>query len=507
MDCGNIMNGKYFIVFLLLLHPLLFFGEETASKSEVLRISPVDPFVVSRADDLQRDILSTDTVIALRGFINDWILAGVKVGSEKEADIKVSFEGSAELSSAVDLRVIGEIQAKDFKGPPAWYLDLFKNPQTLGDLSSVIRNWEAIYEFPRLHLSPNKPIVILITIKTHSLSAGKKTGFLTFTAQDKLLKRFPIEIEIYPVKLPEDNPIIGHTWTVYKDDEELARLVRDYGINACGYYDNWDMLRKVGFRFFRFSFPLSNWTVASLNVEDDEIVEYLKPIQETVARLKLKPEEWAIEIFDEPFDKNAWVFVAWAIRIRRLWPEARFYANPGYSWTNKNFATVENCIEPLKNYVNVWCPYEEYRGKPEFMRALKQTQRPIWFYTIEYSHSKPRRGGRQLPWLAWRLQLDGWAFYNLKQDEKHNSWTDNVCARMYPGNTMSLWMEGLRQGVQDYKRLWYLKNAGTSEDEITSNILQVIPKGEDGPWGGAEPETYSKIRERIDDLIITRIPQ
>ena len=44
-----------------------------------------------------------------------------------------------------------------------------------------------------------------------------------------------------------------------------------------------------------------------------------------------------------------------------------------------------------------------------------------------------------------------------------------------------------------------------SDDEITSNILQIIHKGEDAPWGGAEPETYSGIRERLDDLIIKNI--
>ena len=169
---------------------------------------------------------------------------------------------------------------------------------------------------------------------------------------------------------------------------------------------------------------------------------------------------------------------------------------------------MENLILPLQNYVNVWCPYIEYLRMPEFMRGLKQTQRPIWFYTIEYSHQKPRTGGRQLPWLAWRLHLDGWAFYALREYGKDNPWKDNVCARMYPGKTMSLWMEALRQGVQDYKRLWYLKNVGMSDDEITSNILQIIHKGEDAPdapWGGAEPETYSRIRERLDDLIKSKM--
>lgn len=468
-------------------------------QADSLQICPLDPFAVNLADELNEEACSTDSCIMVRGFINDWLLAAVKVTVRQEMTTKVDFTGNAELTGAIELCVIGEVLVKD-----KWYLDpVFKQPQALGDLSKFIGNWKVIYEFPKLHLIPNKSVLILLTIKTHTLSPGKKSGFLTFSGQNKLHHRIPVTIEIHPVKLPEDNPIIGHTWATYKEDEELARLVKEYGINACGYYDNWDMLRRLGFRFFRFSFPLSNWHYDSLKVEDDEIQEYLNQIKETVTRLNLMPEEWAIEIFDEPFDGNAWIFVAWAIRIKRLWQEARIYANPGYSWTNKNFATVAHTIEPLKHYVDVWCPYEEYRGQPEFMDALRKTGRPIWFYTIEFSHNKPRRGGRQIPWLAWRLKLDGWAFYNLK-DESEKVWTDNVCARMYPGNTMSLWMEGLRQGVQDYKRLWVLKNFGVSDDEITSAILRATPPGEEHPWGGSEPETYARIRHLLDDLLINK---
>ena len=75
---------------------------------------------------------------------------------------------------------------------------------------------------------------------------------------------------------------------------------------------------------------------------------------------------------------------------------------------------------------------------------------------------------------------------------------------MYPGRTMSIWMEGLRQGVGDYKRLWYLEKNGVTYAELTAKIIAAIPKGTDSPWGGAEPETYNLMRAKLDELILSK---
>jgi len=481
-----------------------YFGMNYTQKKKSLKFFPVDPWLVVNSEKTQFPEPIPHS-IKLEGFINDWLNSGAVISSDKEMDVEVKFQGNPKLISALDLKVAGEVPA-DEKGKTILRFDpLFEHPKDVGDLKGVMRNWESIYEFPILHLKPNQSVLIWITVNTKDLSEGKWNGFLTLTKDKKIFRKLPVEVTIYPVKLPEDNPIIGHTWTVYKDDEQLARLVRDYGINACGYYDNWDMLRKVGFRFFRFSFPLSNWHPESLKATDDSIRYELKMIQETISRLNLKPEEWALEVFDEPCDKNAWIFIEWVKRIKNVWPEVRFYANPGYSATNKAFATVEGVIEPLKNDVTIWCPYIEYLYRPTFLEALKKTGKPIWYYTIEYNHQKPLRGGRQHPWLAWRDNLDGWAFYNLCQDGKYNSWTDNVCARMYPNRTVSIWLEGLRQGVQDYKRVWLLEKNGFSREEIINQLLQLFSNKGELPWCGAEPESYSIVRKKLDELLIDRL--
>ena len=130
------MNYRNVIVFFLLLTPLVSSGEKASVKTGILKISPVNPFEQDKADNLKKDIITAEKSIHAKCFLNDWILAAVKVNSEEEIDITAGFEGSSEFSSAVQLSVIGEIQAADSKGTTEWYLDpVFKKPEVAGDLS------------------------------------------------------------------------------------------------------------------------------------------------------------------------------------------------------------------------------------------------------------------------------------------------------------------------------------------------------------------------------------
>ena len=471
------------------------------TSSAGVRIFSVNPWDYGNSDALKELRRSRD-IIKLDGFRNDWLVWGAVVDVDEEMTLEAKLDWADKAKSPIDIKVAGEVFIKD-KGKEEWRFDpLFKSCKSLGELSKYIRNWDVIKDFPLLHLKPRNPCLLWVTVNTKDMPAGKWKGTIALRRGKKIVARMPVEVLVNPVSLPEENPIIGHTWTNFGDDESLAKLALDYGLNTCGHYDNWDMLKKVGFRFFRFNVPPCSWNRASLKASDDEVRYYLRLIQDDIKRLGLKDNEWAIEVFDEPADPNADIYVDWIKKIKRIWPEARFYANPGFSGTNKVFATVKGTIEPLKKDINVWCPYIAYLyQRSDVISELRKTGNPIWFYTIEYSHQKSRAGGRQLPWLAWRDRLDGWAFYGLKEYGKSNPWTDNVCSRIYPGNTVSIWLEGLRQGVQDYKRLWLLRQYGLSCEQIDSEIIKVTPAGEDSPWGGAEPYVYRFARAKLDKMI------
>jgi hypothetical protein len=436
----------------------------------------VNPWCNRNADQLKNELKPAQP-LRLEGMGNDWLVGAACVMADKPTDVTVTIEGSEKLRAAADIKVIGEVPGDPKDGKPTWCLDpVIADPAKLGDLTKEIRNWEAIREFPRLHLSPGQPVMLWLTVKTHSLSPAFWKGNIVLTDGSGARSVMPVEVKVHPVKLPVDNPIMGYPYTSFRERRDLAQMAMDYGMNVCRYYDNWDMCRELGFKYFSFAIPFVNSEGVSRDLEDEQVVkEGIEPIKEIIARLKLKPEEWGVEVFDEPFDELAWVYVAWGVRLRRLWPEAQFWTNLGYANQGRNRATVADSIDPMKPYVDVWCPYIKYLepSSADVLKAIKATGKPVWYYTITYRHGLPPDGGRFMPWLAWKYDMQGWAFYSLDNYEGTredgtpvNPWTENSCARCYPGPTPSLWLEGLRQGVQDYKRLWLLKKEGVPTKQL-----------------------------------------
>jgi hypothetical protein len=484
----------------LLLAAMAAAGSETPD----LRLLSLDPWCSRKADKLSRE-LGPAQPLKLEGLRNDCLVGAVGVQADHALDVTVSLAGPEELKQAASLAVVGEVPGPARDGKPTWWLDpVIADPQKLGDLSKDVRNWACIRDFRRLHLAPGEPVMLWLTIKTHGLPPGLWQGRMLVEQSPGSHSAMPLEVRVGAVELPAENPIIGFSFTSFRERRDLARLALEYGINGCSHYDDWDMCRQLGFKFFRFNLPHANFKGADMDVKDEEVAKQdLEPIQEAVMRLKLKPEEWGIEVFDEPFDKNAWAAVAWMVRVRRLWPEARFWCNPGYSEVHHNFATVPGTIDPLKPYVNTWCPYIKYLepSSSEVLAALRATGQPLWYYAINYNHSRPANGGRWMPWLAWKNHLNGWALYSLEAWGKGNPWRDQTCARLYPGNTPSLWLEGLRQGVQDYKRLWLLARKGvpgTQLDRLADRVIS-FP---DHISAGLKGEECAAARRELDRMLL-----
>ena len=488
-------------------------GSAVMARASDFRLLSMYAWCGRNADQLKGELRPAE-LLKLEGMQNDWLVGAACVQAEQPLDVTVSLEGPKELTAAAKLAVIGEVPGPERDGKSSWWLDpVISEPRKLGDLSADVRNWAAIRDFPRLHLSPGQPIMLWLTVKTHSLPAGLWKGSIVLIDGDGARSVMPLQVKVLPVKLPVDNPIIGYSYTSFRERRDLAVTALDYGINACGYYDNWDMCRELGFKFYKFAIPFVNSEVKYMDTEDEQVIkEGIEPIKEIIARLKLKPEEWGIEIFDEPFDALAWKYVAWGVRLRRLWPEAQFWTNIGYSGTHNNVATVKDTIDPMKPYVNFWSPYIKYLepSSADVLKAIRATHRPIWYYSIEYRHSRLSKGGRWMPWLAWKYHLQGWSFYSLdnfggthEDGTPVNPWTENSCARMYPGNTPSLWLEGLRQGVQDYKRLWLLEKRGVSRKKLDAVADRVLSFS-DHLSVRVDPEKCIAARRELDRMLLEK---
>lgn len=471
------------------------------------RFFSLDAWCEREADRLRAQLHPPEP-LRLEGLGRDWLVGAVAIQSQEAAEVTVDLEGPAPLRAAANLKGVGEMRGPVRDGQVAWWLDaLFSAPpaasvSALKDPTACIRNWPVIREFPRLHLQPQQPVMLWLTVKTHGLPPGLWEGRIAAVDAAGGRIQMPFRVRVGPVDLPEDNPIVGFAWTPPMGNQDMLRTIHEYGINASGGYGDWELCRELGYRYFKFRFPGSP-SGPPEEVTDDWIKEKLRPIREKVAELRLQAAEWGLEIFDEPTDTTAAAYVAWMKRLRQVWPAVQFWANPAYV-PPQHPSTPKGLVEPMKPFVTTWCPYFESLS-PGFLKALKETGQPVWYYWITRIYDRPATGGRRTPWLAWKLDLDGWAFFALSDTSgAGDPWQDNLYAHSYPENTVTLWMEGLRQGVQDYKRLWLLRKQGRSREQLAPLVDRMLPSGRHAPWQATDAKTCTEVRAELDRMLLQK---
>lgn len=197
-----------------------------------------------------------------------------------------------------------------------------------------------------------------------------------------------------------------------------------------------------------------------------------------VERLDLHPHEWAIYMKDEPNDEKAPGQVRWCEWVLQRWPQARFLFNPGWGpggSTTNEWGSIEGTIEPLAPYADVWLPYSHWLwddSAPRSLELMRQSADSVWFYEIMGSSyaRKPSVGRsmlRSLAWTAWRYDLEGACWYSLNAYSV-NMWSDNSEAEEYActyGTIPGRGLEAVRQGIQEYKRLYEMRRLGVPEAE------------------------------------------
>ena len=461
-------------------------------------------------DEHLAEVALPSKCLALEGMWNDWVVAACVLRSNRAVDVSVKLEGEAGFIDACGLKVAGLATGPERDGRKTWWFDpLFDNPARLGDRSSYFNNWATICDFPTLHLGSGAPTVLWLTIRTHGLEARSWEGRLVACDGSQGRQELPFTLKVFPISLPEDNPLMANAWIPCGGSKDIAKTVKDYGFNVAGYGD-WDMLHELGYRYHRFVLSGRGRNIGGGTpdtVTDEQLLSALKPIRETVERLDLKPDEWGIEIYDEPLDRTAKEVAAWMARIRQAWPEARFWANPGWGPSDEASMTVAGTVDVLAPFVDVWAPYFEGFIRGGVLDAMKATGKPVWYYWITQVWKRPATGGRNTPWIAWKYGLDGWGFFALLNTQGNvDPWRGNVYQHMYPGNTVTLWMEGLRQGLQDYKRMHVLVERGTSRDALTSLVIAMLPLGRGAPWSEVSPEVCLEVRRQLDERLVALIP-
>ncbi len=466
------------------------------------------PFVEATADQLPHRLTVRARDIRLRGLRNDWVHGGVAIATtgEPEAICTVSLKLPPALEGRLRLRVVGFIEQKGigyvldpiFDDPGALELDKYKQ---------YMRNFENIHGFPTVTATPTDPVVLWITADTRGLSAGRYTASLRVNGARGHDVVLPIRLTVLPYQLPEENPLITQGWEWIPGaptKREGARLLREYGINACHVDKDMEAAREAGFRFFMFVFRPSWHADTPEEADECEVDERIAQIKAMIEKLDLKPDQWALYTRDEPTDKTVPGQVKWCRYIKKKWPQARFIYNPAWGGDPYNpNVTVEGTIRPLVECADVWLPYSWWvttsirKGGLELM---KSTGKPVWFYEIlSFKYNRRPTVGRDmlrtLAWVAAKYRLQGASWYSLNAtDWPWSPDPKNTGHGCIYGTIPGRGLEALRQGIQEHKRISELRRLGVPEE--------TIQRFADRALSAKRVRDIDRVRREMDEMLL-----
>ncbi len=436
------------------------------------RFCRVHPWVEADADQLATVLTEPAERIDLAGPRNDWLTGAVGIATGTNTCVTVRLHVSEPLKERIQLRVVGQVQEREKK---QWVWDpLFAEGDLLTHGRSV-RNFEYIKGFPRIAVAPSRPAFLWLTVDLRNVPSGQYDAELRADDDRGQRASVPIHITALDAELPIDNPLFCFAWQWTTTRPAMIREFIDHGINV--FHTQHEAAWKTGAKFCLFVFEPS-WKRKPLDDAQRTLVkEHLDRIWETVERLKIPRDRWAVYPADEPCDQTAAIDHSYAMAIRSLRPETPIWFNSAWgklAGSDRNNTTVDGTFRKLASVTDIWCPYSAHlwdgSGALEFMRS---TGKRMWFGEIWGNAARRPSVGRQMlrqsSWLAWKYRVEGFGVYAA------NAWVDDPWndldgatsdyAFTYPadeGVISTRGFEAFRQGVQEYKRLHvlYRRNVG-----------------------------------------------
>lgn len=441
----------------------------------------VNPWIEADANTLPGMLKKQTNKIDLSGPRNDWLTGAIAVSAIENTAVTVRLEESPKLRGRITLKVVGQLIEREHQRV-IW--DPLLSTDDIKEFAKGLVNFEQVKDFPLLHITPDLPAFLWITVDLRGVESGNYIARLTFRDKKGGFKAASINIEVLDAELPVKSPLHCLAWQWARDD--MIQDFLEHGVDVA-YRDHekwWD--KGAGFLLFQFG-P----TFSRKPLDDErkaEIKKELDDIYALVDKLKVPRNKWALYIADEPSDGSSKIDAQNAAYIKRLRPGTQIYTNPAWGMLadkNQNSATLDGTIKVLNQYTDIWCPYiwHMWDGSGVY-KYLKSTKKPLWFYEIytQAANQRPSVGRdalRMLAWNAWRYDAKGIGMFSAN-DVANNWWRDldpksNGYANYsftYPGANgimSSRAFEALRQGIQEHKRLFVLRSM-----EADSAILDVL---------------------------------
>jgi hypothetical protein len=454
----------------------------------------------------------------------------MKLGQVKgptPAKVKVTLRVAATLRTQLWGVVPGPLFAAGNKLCPALMLKYFTNGKTIAD-------------FPLIALPPCGSQIFWLEVQTDGAAPGLYTTTLTAEPGASV----PVTIEVLPVTLPTprvwvhdySQGTVASTWP-FEPEGAQAETVRDklsrgissfHGVPTSG-TEAAEARRqnKDVYCFYHYIIPNGGsgkpWVsygyggsrpemakvFYDLTDKDREVIRaHVEGVVREYKEAGVEYGDWIGAIWDEPGEATAELAAIAAKWVHEVDPKVRVYINPAFPEL-KGFRTMSAGADCFVPFWGNW--FKEPRA--EWQKEIKP-DRINAFYGVQGSnrselHEELAGHYRIMPWHAFKLGLNGWAFYAYYSPrgapytdyDPPGSETDYQV--VYPGPrgpVPSRQAEAFRDGWEDYRLLTLLAARDTPEArEAVAWATAQIPMEREPLTGTglAQPVDFEAIRLRL----------
>jgi hypothetical protein len=384
-------------------------------------------------------------------------------------------------------------------------LPFFAPGQQLGAslMKRYMANADALIGFPEVILPAGGSIVLMLRVVSNEAKAGVYQTKLIAASAEGGRSEMNVELAVTHLTLPMPD-IWVRAWGVgtrqfpFESQERVhqdVQTVRDLGVTVWGGFPNSgsksELFAQTGPVHHHIMMKPRKYIhlghgnriqVEDLSDEDrQEIAEESRQLAATAKRLGVNYDQWFLELWDEPGEKNSRLYGELAKIIKEADPNIRIYMNPLF-W-RPGFPPQEIIYDHLKEYYNkvidVSVPITN-------LVADNLTTKELWsqphFVQAHYLHPA-RRAGRGMSWKTFRHGFNGWGYY-CYYAPRGDAWDIKTWKSLgysyqmvFPGPKgpiITPIYETMREGWEDYRILCALQEAG--QKEMLDKLLQEASK-------------------------------
>ncbi len=370
----------------------------------------------------------------------------------------------------------------------------------------------------------NQPLLVTVYVPKEAI-AGRYTGNIEISLEDKRRIEVPISLEVWDFVLP-DKPSSETAFGLWEDSISKFEVVQPGSPEAKAMYEKYYWL-LVEHRISPYSMPVDILSPeADRYLNDPRVTTFLIPYSDDVEEMRKRVEYarkkgWLDKAYfyplDEPVTKEHYEELKRRVeKIKSIDPNLRivspFYRGPDFS--------EETAYEALDGIINIWCAVSSYFD-PQKQLAKKERGESSWWYVCcgpgspyaNFHITMDAIDHRILMWQQKKYRVDGLLYWGVNYWlGTTDPWEDMATVKginpdlygdgslLYPGKKIgvdgpiaSLRLEMIRNGFEDYEYLTLLEKM-VGREAVEKAIDEVVT---DMTHFTKDPALLEKVRAKI----------